>query len=154
MLSRFTFEALCSLGQRFGGIRPRRIYDWLARRAFPEPSHRWATDRYGLELYLSPHSHIDRCILAFGEYESGIHRLLEQVIKPGMICLDVGANIGQIALRMAQLGAVVHAFEPTPPTYQILELNSQRNGFLNLFIHPLALSDRDGEALIAYARPE
>src|SRR5262249_20380547 len=53
MLSRFTFEALCSLGQRFGGIRLRRIYDWLARRAFPEPSHRWATDRYGLELYLS-----------------------------------------------------------------------------------------------------
>ena len=154
MLSRFTFEALCTLGQRFGGIRPRRIYDWLARRAFPEPSHRWATDRYGLELYLSPHSHIDRCILAFGEYESGIHRLLEQVIKPGMICLDVGANIGHIALRMAQLGAVVHAFEPAPPVYQILELNSQRNGFLNLFIHPLALSDRDGEALIAYARPE
>ena len=64
------FRAACAVGRPFGGIRPRRIYDWLGRLAHPVAEFDWRRNRWGDELYLSPHYHIDRNILIFGTYDA------------------------------------------------------------------------------------
>jgi FkbM family methyltransferase len=62
--------------------------------------------------------------------------------------LDIGANIGIVSLRLAQLvgeKGKVHAFEPNPELYKILEKTIQRNHALNLRPHPIALGARMAE---------
>jgi len=59
--------------------------------------------------------------------EALIHAMLH-CLRPGMVVLDVGAHFGFFSLLAAQLvGAQgqVHAFEPTPSTFSILQRNAQ-----------------------------
>ena len=58
------FAIMCVVGRPVGGIRPRRLYDTIGRRAFPNAAFRWVTNRWGDQLYLSPSYHIDRNIIA------------------------------------------------------------------------------------------
>jgi FkbM family methyltransferase len=44
-------------------------------------------------------------------------------LKPGDLCIDCGANIGTMAMRMAERGAIVHAFEPDPDAFAALRSN-------------------------------
>src|SRR6516162_290896 len=44
-------------------------------------------------------------------------------ILPGDIVLDVGANIGVFTLLAAKQGAEVYAYEPVPPTFEVLHHN-------------------------------
>jgi len=45
-------------------------------------------------------------------------------ILPGDIVLDVGANIGVFTLFAAKQGAQVYAYEPVPPTFEVLQDNT------------------------------
>jgi UDP-perosamine 4-acetyltransferase len=58
-----------------------------------------------------------------GEFEPGLRRLLERVLEPGMVFLDVGAHLGlhtlAAARRVGKSGRVF-SFEPTPVTYELL----------------------------------
>jgi FkbM family methyltransferase len=61
-----------------------------------------------------------------GAYEPELVNLFKKVLKPGMIVLDVGANIGYFsALAAALVGncGQVHAFEPAPPCVPRLKKN-------------------------------
>jgi FkbM family methyltransferase len=66
------------------------------------------------------------------EYEPPVARFLRELIKPGFICFDVGANVGVYALQMchwsAPTGRVV-AFEPNPKALEILERHVSMNHF-------------------------
>lgn len=122
-LYRIAFRLLCLAGAPIGGIRPRRMYHWLARRGWHHPEFKWYHDRRGQKLLLSPHIHLDRCIIAFGEYDKELHLGLELCVKPGMTCFDIGANIGAVSLHMLKLvgrRGRVHAFEPVPPVFERL----------------------------------
>src|SRR6185295_9346680 len=147
-LFRILFQLLCLIGKPFGGIRPRRIYDYVGRRAYPTPEFSWRRNRWGSELCLSPSFHIDRNIIAFGCYDLDLHRLLERLVRPEMICLDVGANLGEMTLQMAQktgAGGRVYAFEPFPAAYERLKNHIQRNSLEKIVrAFPLALSNRAG----------
>jgi len=72
--------------------------------------------------------------------------------QPGMVVVDVGANIGVFTLYAARLLAGqgrIYSFEPTPRTFRILRDNVQVNGFLELGLiqlHQSAVSDRAGQA--------
>ena len=154
------FWTLARIGRPFGGIRPRRIIHRLARRAFPphevRPENmRWLRDRWGSELLLHPYYLVDRAIIAFGDYDGTLHRFLEEHVRPGMICLDIGANIGEMALHMARLVGPhghVHAFEPVPSVLARLRQNVQRNNLADrITVHPVALSNTTGTARIAFA---
>jgi len=147
-LFRALFTIMCVVGRPFGGVRPRRLYDAVGRRAFPEPRFRWMTNRWGDELYLSGHYHIDRNIMAFGTYDLPLHRAMRSLIEPGMVCVDVGANLGEMALHMARLvgprGSVL-AFEPAPHVYRRLCEHVRRNGVDGIVeCHRIALTDRSG----------
>lgn len=154
-LFRTLYHAAEALGRPVGGLRPRRMYDFLGRRAFGQPEYRWFRNRWGHELYLSPHYHIDRSILSFGTYDRDLHEMFERLLEPGMVTFDVGANLGEMALHMAsrvgRTGAV-YAFEPVPAVSERLRQNVNRNGLEEIVrIVAFALSDADGETEIAYA---
>jgi FkbM family methyltransferase len=84
-----------------------------------------------------------RDVLERHEYGGVPHRLLRR--PPTM--LDVGANVGAFAV-FARLhyhkAAVVHCFEPFPPSVELLRQNT--GPFPGVQVHPFALGDRDGEA--------
>src|SRR5205814_7524884 len=62
---------------------------------------------------------------------------------------DVGANVGYFTLILAQgVGpkGSVHAFEPTPGLADRVRLNVTMNGFTQVKINQLAVSQSNGEA--------
>lgn len=79
------------------------------------------------------------------ELESGLRILLEKLIEPGFIVVDVGANIGMHTITMSRClkgAGVVHAFEPMPETAELLETNLDINGCRGYAkIHRIALSN-------------
>lgn len=90
--------------------------------------------------------------------EPGLLRLFASLLRPGMTFADVGAHIGiysLTALRVLAGNGRVHAFEPSPRTFQILKDNIQVNGFLesgSVFLHPIAIAGEEGTAeLTVYA---
>lgn len=43
------------------------------------------------------------------------------ILQPGDIAIDCGANVGNVTTKMAERGAIVYAFEPNPHAYAKLE---------------------------------
>jgi FkbM family methyltransferase len=69
-------------------------------------------------------------------------RFFENEIKPGMIVVDVGANIGLYALLFSHLVGArgkVLAFEPDPALFAALDRARQLNRRENLRVFPVAL---------------
>lgn len=61
--------------------------------------------------------------------------LIKPLLKPGMIFVDVGANIGTYSLFVAKNcgdKARILSFEPHPRTYAKLSFNSKTNGFSSI----------------------
>jgi FkbM family methyltransferase len=68
-------------------------------------------------------------------------------IREGDTVLDIGANIGMFSLvasRVLKNKGVIHAFEPSQSTYNILNQNITNNNCNNVKLHRLALSDANG----------
>ncbi len=160
---RQVFWLFSTLGRPFGGMRPRRLTHWLARRGFegpPPAENDFARyrDRWGGEFLLHPYYLIDRHIIAFGAYEAPLQRFIDRNLKPGMVCMDVGANIGVISINLARKVAPtghVYAFEPVPPLVRRLEANIRLNGHESVTsVHEVGLSGENGRAIIRYAPPE
>ena len=71
-------------------------------------------------------------------------------INEGDIILDVGANLGTITLLFSQFAGengVVHAFEPTPSTFEKLSQNVFNMNRKNIILNNLAVSDSVGEII-------
>lgn len=61
-----------------------------------------------------------------GAYETDLTIALIQLLEPGMVFFDIGAHRGYFSLLAARLvgsAGQVHAFEPTPGTFQLLSAN-------------------------------
>lgn len=75
---------------------------------------------------LGPH------LIGKGYWEMWVTRVVAKTVRPGMVCIDVGANIGYYSLLMAELsrpdGRVIAA-EPVPATRRLLERNVRFNGY-------------------------
>ena len=69
-----------------------------------------------------------------GCYDAGLTTLLRRHVRPGHVCIDVGANAGPITLLLARQvgddGRVV-AVEAAPPTYRRLLANLSLNPMLS-----------------------
>lgn len=86
--------------------------------------------------------------LSEGEYESVEVRLFKECLTPGMVVLDIGANVGYYALVAARIvGPTGHvfAFEPDPRTRDALVANMARNNFKNVTVIGKGASDAEGE---------
>jgi FkbM family methyltransferase len=70
-------------------------------------------------------------------------------ILPGDIVFDVGANIGVFTLCAAKQGATIYAYEPIPPTFELLQHNIDLHGFDNIaHARNIGLSDRAEEKMM------
>lgn len=75
--------------------------------------------------------HIQRQIYFRAAYEPIETYLFELLLRPGMVVIDAGANVGQYALIAASTvgdKGEVHAFEPVPTIFQRLRAHVLQNG--------------------------
>jgi FkbM family methyltransferase len=95
---------------------------------------------------------VDR-LLALMSWKLGIlareeRALIERVVRPGMIAVDVGANVGLhtigLAVRVGPEGRV-HAVEPDPANFELLTKAVKHAHFANVRLYRSAASDRAGE---------
>lgn len=84
------------------------------------------------------------------EYEPTTTEFIRQYMKKGMAVVDVGANIGyytvMAGMMVGEAGHVV-AFEPEENNYKELINNISLNKLKNVTAYPVAISDRNGQAV-------
>jgi FkbM family methyltransferase len=89
---------------------------------------------------------------ALGHVEPEVQGALAELLRPGDVFYDVGANIGYFTVIGARLvgssGRVV-AVEPQPEALRRLAHNLAINGFDNVTIVEAAIADEEGESELA-----
>ncbi len=84
-------------------------------------------------------------LLLDGYWEMWLTEALAAVVKPGMVAVDIGANLGYFTMLMAELvgpEGAVHAFEPNMRLVERLEQSIAVNGFFRQAqVHAQALGD-------------
>ena len=86
----------------------------------------------------------------FYEYEETT--ILKKLLKKDMNVINIGANIGYFTLLAArEVGpqGKIFAFEPFPKTVELLQKNVDVNGYSNVDVVPMAVSDKTGTAKLA-----
>jgi FkbM family methyltransferase len=86
-----------------------------------------------------------------GNHERSVQQVLCEMLKPGMIFWDVGANIGffsLIASRLVRETGQIHAFEPMDANRERLIKNLAINGCTNVTVHDCALAADSGDAVL------
>jgi FkbM family methyltransferase len=101
-----------------------------------------AGQRYRMRLSWQGHT---ECVL--GIYEPNVIRALQQYLRPGDICFDVGSHVGYMTILMAHLvgpSGRVAAFEPVPETFAALRENVRLNGLENVQTECTAVGEQEG----------
>ncbi len=145
-LARFTRGHLVERGTL--GYRLCKLY---LRAVYPR-GRRGRSDRLVIEydrglIHVDTQSSIEYAVLFRGVWEPEVSRLLDRLVRPGDVCLDVGASVGVHALRMAfRAGASgrVIACEPQPELARRIRANAALNRLSQLTVVEAAISDRDG----------
>lgn len=108
--------------------------------------------RNGARIWVKPDDFVGRSIFFFGDLDRKITWVLSRLVRPGDTVLDIGANVGVVTLRAAELvgkAGSVHAFEPQPGVRELLERSVALNGFSQVRVHPVALGDAPGRLELA-----
>ena len=85
-----------------------------------------------------------------GTQEPQVQSILQQIIKPGMVVFDLGANVGFLTLILARLagpGGRVIAFEPLAKNAKQIEYNAAQNQFAHVMVRAEAIGKTDGEVV-------
>jgi hypothetical protein len=90
---------------------------------------------------------IQSYVFHFGVWEPEISHLVGQILKPGDVFVDIGANVGYDSLLgsslVGPLGRVI-AIEASPTTFAELKKNIALNKSTNIRAVNVAVSDREG----------
>ena len=107
--------------------------DEFAKGGSLTPPHRlWMTALEGFRFWFNTSDRDMGVVMAMGQYEPESVRFIRKVLRPGMTCIDAGAQTGFYTCLMASVvgeGGMVHAFEPMPASYELLVKNVQENRF-------------------------
>lgn len=92
-----------------------------------------------------------------GQWELWVTRAMRDLLRPGAVAVDVGANLGYFSVVMAdRVGPAghVHAFEPNPRLTGLIRRNAIVNGYHDrLTVHETPLGREDGRE-VRFAVPE
>jgi FkbM family methyltransferase len=122
-----------------------KIADRLESASSPRKIVRMAE---GFKMSLDLSESYERRMYYSGLYATYLTRLFKRLVEPGDTVIDGGANIGYFSLLAAKrLGkhGTVHAFEPIPHTFEVLNENIRLNGFSNIHAKQRALTRNAGE---------
>lgn len=114
-------------------------------------TNRLTTTRYGRFLYNPNDTYIGRALERYGEAHEYELQLLRQLCGPGDCVFDLGANIGDHTVPLAQHvgeGGFVFAFEPQRIIFQMLCANVSLNDLLNVDCIHAAVGAESGTVLI------
>ncbi len=110
-------------------------------------ANRLVRARHGLMLYNRHDIYIGRSVECYGEFSEGENDLFRQVLRPGCVVVEAGANIGAHTLTLSKAvgpRGAVYAYEPQRPVFQILCGNMALNGRLNVDCRREALGEQSG----------
>ena len=96
-------------------------------------------------------------ILIRGSYEPGTTYVFKQVLKEGMVAIDVGAHMGLYTLFASKLvgeNGIVLAVEPSEREFCRLKANLELNHVTNVRLIRVAVSNRRSEAVLLIASEE
>lgn len=103
---------------------------------------------HGFEMELFEADWMERYALRSGHfYQDEVVALMKQLVRPGQIVVDVGANIGFVSLAASrQVGPQgrVFAFEPNSALVARLRKSIRRNRIGNVAVFMTALGERTG----------
>lgn len=111
----------------------------------------------GFKLAVDLSSKNQRRMYFSGIYEPNVTKVFKALIANGDIVIDGGANIGYFSLLSSLCvgaGGSVHAFEPVPSTYQMLQHNVELNARSNVYARQLALSNTSSGLTFELPRDE
>jgi FkbM family methyltransferase len=122
-----------------------------------EQDYNTLTDtRYGQMLVNRHDRYVGKSLLEYGEFSKGEADLFAELVKPGQIVVEVGANIGAHTIHLAQLvgpQGVVIAYEPQRIPFQTLCANVQLNSLANVDAHRAAAGAESGEIIVPELDP-
>ena len=133
--------------RRFANLLDSLAYDWLNRTAHA------VANRRGHKMAVFANDLIGNSINLFGAYEREEIATMFDYLSPFAtgfadgVALDIGANVGNHTLAFAPFFRTVHAFEPNPQSYRLLEFNAQFKD--NIVPHHFGLGDEAGRFRLA-----
>jgi FkbM family methyltransferase len=90
---------------------------------------------------------VGRGIINEQHYEPHLTEFVQKNLKPGMTAVDIGANIGFFSMLFSSIvrsnGRVI-SFDPNTENCRLLLLSKEINGFDNIELYPIALSNMQG----------
>ena len=104
-------------------------------------------ERGGVRWSLTPTCSVQRRLYYHGEFDVNDFRELLSRLPKSPVFLDIGSYFGYYAFRIRQFAgpsATVHAFEPVPANFALLEQNRALNHFEDVRLHQTALSNSAG----------
>jgi FkbM family methyltransferase len=75
-----------------------------------------------------------------GIYELPTQKAIDQHVRPGFVCYDLGASIGYLSLLMARKAKKVYAFEPAPHAASEIDRHAAANAMENIEVVTLPVS--------------
>lgn len=137
-------------------LSPRRLFRQLtAPRPEPQPGLQ-IVEYLDALFYACPDYKIESA-LSSGTYDDANLRLCQKLIRPGHVCIDVGANAGVYTVLMARWASdagQVHAFEPVAHVRQRLLRNVRLNRLAQVRVEECAVGAAPGIAMMHQVRPE
>jgi len=118
-------------------------YQRLRERIFVPTNSVVKVNNYFLKII--PHDiGISKELLLFKKHEPLFTKIIENHIKKGMTCIDIGANLGYYALLESKLvgkNGLVICFEPSPLNFEYLKNNFSLNDSVNVKAYNYAVGD-------------
>src|SRR5712692_10347447 len=136
-------------------IHEKRRKDWENTRSYYAEHPKKV---FGLWMYLNPDdfSPVSTSIATTGWLDLPLTTLLKKILRPGMLVIDVGANIGYYTLLFAKsVGKTgkVYSFEPESLNFKLLSKSIDANHLDNVELKREALSDSQGTATLFLSNP-
>jgi FkbM family methyltransferase len=129
--------------------RRRKFRSWVPKEgAYPAKAYRFV-ERDDVLYKLDISDVIGHSLFFFNHYFAPLE--VFNLLKDDSTVIDIGANIGTVALRAAKTcqRGHVYAFEPDPAHIKSLRANHQLNQFSNITIIPKGLGSKPGQALLS-----
>ena len=107
--------------------------------------------RYGKIMYNQLDQYVGKSLRLYGEFSQGEADIFEQIVKPGHIVIEAGANIGSHTIHLAQLAGdtgQVWAFEPQRLVFQLLAGNVALNSLTNVHCLQNCVGDDNGRTIM------